>query len=218
MKFLRKNDSPEPEEAADEVEADEEPQAKGHTPKKGRATPSRREREAKRRGPVAPPPKTTREAIKRSRQLRKENPVSKDDRKQAAKTRRERMMAGDDAYLLPRDRGPVKAFIRDCVDARRNLLGLFMPMAILVFASMLVPVPQVQQWTTLAVFVILLVMVVEGVVNGRRITKLTREKFPKETVSTPSTTWYAFVRASQMRKLRVPKPRVQPGGEPVKAR
>lgn len=217
MKFLRKNAPSEPEDAAGEADVDE-PRPKGYTPKKGRATPSRREREAKKRGPVAPPPKTTREAIKRSRQLRKENPVSKVDRKQAAKTRRERMMAGDDAYLLPRDRGPVKAFVRDCVDARRNLVGLFMPMAILVFASMLVPIPAVTQWTTLVVFVILIAMVIEGVINGRRITKLTREKFPKETVSMPSVTWYSFVRASQVRKLRVPKPRLHPGGDPVKAR
>ncbi|GAB3876303.1 hypothetical protein GCM10029964_022730 [Kibdelosporangium lantanae] len=57
----------------------------------------------------------------------------------------------------------------------------------------------------------LVAMMVEGVVNGRRIAKLVRIKFPKEAVRGASIGWYAFVRGSQIRKLRVPKPRVRPG-------
>ena len=41
--------------------------------------------------------------------------------------RREKMMAGEEAYLLPRDQGPVRRYVRDIVDSRRNVLGLFMP-------------------------------------------------------------------------------------------
>ena len=93
---------------------------KGFTPGKGRATPKRREAEAKKRGPVAPPPRTTREAIKRNKVLRQQNPATKDERRAATKERRERMMAGDEKYLLPRDRGPVKAYIRDLVDSDRK--------------------------------------------------------------------------------------------------
>ncbi|SNR46082.1 Protein of unknown function [Haloechinothrix alba] len=187
---------------------------KGGTPKKGRPTPRRREAESKRRGPVAPPPKNTREAIKRSRQQRKQNPgtkMSKEERRAATRERRERMMAGDERYLLPRDRGPVKAFVRDVVDSRRNLLGLFMPLAIVVFLSLLVPDPAIQQAATLATTVMLFGMVVEGVANGRRITKLAREHFPNEVIKGRSIGWYAFVRATQLRRLRVPKPRVKPG-------
>ena len=51
--------------------------------------------------------------------------------------RRERMMAGEEAYLLPRDQGPIRRYVRDVVDSRRNLLGLFMPSALtLLFISM----------------------------------------------------------------------------------
>ena len=114
------------------------PLPKGYTPGKGRPTPKRREAEGKRRGPVAPPPRTTREAIRRSRELRKQNPVSK-ERRAAVRERRERMLAGDERYLLPRDRGPVKAYVRDLVDSRRNVLGLFMPLAIVVFITLLIP-------------------------------------------------------------------------------
>jgi hypothetical protein len=184
---------------------------KAITAGKGRATPKRREAEAKRRGPVAPPPRSTREAIKRNKELRKANPESKEDRRTAAKERRDRMMAGDDKYLLPRDRGPVKAHVRDLVDSRRNLLGLFMPLAIVVFGALLVPYPQVQQYATLLCSVILVGMAIEGFFSGRRISKLVREKFPKEPVNGRSIGWYAFVRASQIRRLRVPKPRVKPG-------
>ena len=184
---------------------------RGFTPSKGRATPKRKEAEGKRRGPVAPPPKTTREAMKRNRDIRKANPASKDERRAAAKERQARMAAGDDKYLLPRDKGPVKAYVRDLVDSRRNLLGLFMPLAILVFVALLVPYPRIQQFATLLTTLVLAGMVVEGFLSGRRITKQVREKFPKETVNSRSIGWYAFVRASQIRKLRMPKPRVQPG-------
>ena len=131
MRFLRRNSTTATEEPLSEASEDTD-NAKAFTPSKGRATPKRREAEAKRRGPVAPPPKSTREAMRRNKELRKANPASKEDRRTAAKERRERMMSGDDKYLLPRDRGPVKAHVRDLVDSRRNLLGLFMPLAVLV--------------------------------------------------------------------------------------
>ncbi|GAA4441572.1 DUF3043 domain-containing protein [Actinokineospora soli] len=212
MRFLRRNPTTDSADEAEEsaVTVGEENLPKGYTPSKGRATPKRRETERK-RGPVAPPPKTTREAIKRSR-------GSKDERKaQAAKRReqrlqqRERMMAGDDKYLMPRDRGPVKAYIRDLVDSRRNLLGLFMPLAVVVFLALLVPSLVVQYYATLACLVMLVAMIGEAVLNGRRIAKQVREKFPKENARGFGIGWYAFVRATQLRRMRVPKPRVRPG-------
>jgi Protein of unknown function (DUF3043) len=214
VRFLRRSsttteDSPDTEAA--EVAESVESHTKGFTPGKGRATPKRREAEGKRRGPVAPPPRTTREAMKRNRELRKANPASRDERRAAAKERQARMAAGDERYLLPRDKGPVKAHVRDLVDSRRNLLGLFMPLAVLVFVALLVPYPVIQTYATLLCTVMLLGMVVEGLLSGRRIARLAREKFPKETINGRSIGWYAFVRASQIRRLRMPKPRVKPG-------
>ncbi|RSN53066.1 DUF3043 domain-containing protein [Amycolatopsis sp. WAC 04182] len=215
MRFLRRSttdtattDTETPGDDAVEV------QAKSYTPGKGKATPKRREAEAKRRGPVAPPPTTMREAMKRNKELRKSakaDPEYKLKQRNAAKERRERMMAGEDKYLLPRDRGPVKAYIRDLVDSRRNLLGLFMPLAILVFVALILPYPEVQRYATLLCTVMLLGMIVEGFLSGRRIAKMVRLKFPNETVKGTSVGWYSFIRASQIRKLRVPKPRVKPG-------
>ncbi|MGW7539488.1 DUF3043 domain-containing protein [Amycolatopsis sp. NPDC054798] len=217
MRFLRRSttDPAAEESAAEAADVDSTVTSKSYTPGKGKATPKRREAEGRKRGPVAPPPTSMREAMKHNKELRKANPVSKEDRKEAARLRRERMMSGDDKYLPPRDKGPVKAYVRDLVDSRRNILGLFMPLAILVFLALLVPAPAVQQYITLVCMAMLLVMAIEGFVNGRKISKLVRERFPKE----PATAfrgvgWYAFVRASQIRKLRVPKPRLK-AGDPI---
>jgi hypothetical protein len=86
-----------------------------------------------------------------------------------------------------------------------------MPLALVIFVALIVPNPQLQSYTTLACLMMLVVMIIEGVMNGRRITRLVREKFPKEPVRGLSVGWYAFIRASQIRKLRVPKPRLKPG-------
>ena len=212
VRFLRRKEA----ESADdvgEVETAEEEAArtKAHTPGKGRPTPKRREAEQRRRGPVAPPPRTTREAIKRARGNKEERKELAAKRRELRVKQRERMMAGDEKYLMPRDRGPVKAYIRDYVDSRRNLLGLFMPLAILIFVALLVPNQRVQALTTLLCLLMLVAMVLEGVLSGSRITKKVRQKFPKEPIRGLSVGWYAFIRASQIRKLRVPKPRVSPG-------
>lgn len=179
---------------------------KGYTPGKGRPTPKRRDAEARRRGPVAPAPRTQREASQRAK-------LSKEDRRSAAAERRERMAAGDDRYLLPRDKGPVRAHVRDIVDARRNLLGLFMPMAIVIFVALLIPQQKVQLDITLLCTLLLIVMAVEGVVIGRLVVKRVRQKFPDAHDGGLGLGWYAFVRATQLRKLRIPKPRVKPGDQ-----
>jgi hypothetical protein len=177
---------------------------------KGRPTPKRREAEARRRGPAPPPPRTQREASR----LARANRPSKDERRRAAAERRERMAAGDQRYLMPRDRGPVRAYVRDLVDSRPHLMGLFMPLAGVVFLSVLLPIPEVQRYLSLFSMVALVTMIVEGVVVGLSIVRKARAKFPDEIIPTPGTMWYVFTRASQPRKLRVPKPRVARGANP----
>ena len=213
MRFLRRKDaeSVAESETGEDAVVEEDGPKKAHTPAKGRPTPKRRDAEQRRRGPVAPPPRTTREAMRRARGDKAERKELAAKRREIRTKQRERMMAGDEQYLMPRDRGPVKAYIRDLVDSRRNLLGLFMPLAVLIFVALLVPDPRVQSLTTLACLLMLVAMVFEGVLSGMRITKLVREKFPKEPIRGLSVGWYAFIRASQIRKLRVPKPRVRPG-------
>jgi hypothetical protein len=204
---LRTADSPADEAVADEAVATDEVRP-SYTPAKGRPTPKRRDAESRRRGPAAPPPKTQREAMRRARG----NKTSKVERRSAAAERRQRMAAGDDKYLLPRDKGPVRAYVRDVVDSRRHLIGLFMPLALLVLVAMVSPVPAIQVYAAPGTLVVLLVMVLEGFLLGRTVVRRVREKFPDATDRPLSLGWYSFVRASQVRKLRVPKPKVKPGG------
>ncbi|WP_241386133.1 DUF3043 domain-containing protein [Rhodococcus sp. CH91] len=220
MKLLRRGGSddsadhkvPAPEASPAEVPDQPAPKV---TVGKGRPTPKRRDAEGRRRGPVAPAPTTAKEARERRKAARKSQ--SKEERKVAAAKRRadaaerrNRMLAGEEKYLLPRDRGPVRAYVRDLVDSRRNLVGLFMPLALVLIMSMFLG-PVVQQYITLAMFVMMLLMVIEGIYLGRLVNKKVRQRFPDSTDGGFGLGWYAFVRASQIKKLRAPLPRVGPG-------
>lgn len=211
MRFLRRSDdSPTSTSGTDEAAGPQEkPLDPRWTQGKGRPTPKRRDAETKRRGPAPAPPRTQREASR----LARANRPNKEERRAQAAERRARMDAGDDRVLLPRDRGPVKAYIRDVVDSRPHLMGLFMPLAVLVLISVLLPIPSIQQYLSLFSLVVLFVMVVEGVTLGIRVTRQAQAKFPNEQIGGLGTGWYAFTRASQIRRLRVPKPRVRRGAQ-----
>jgi hypothetical protein len=205
VRFLRGKTGPgatDPEEPAEEVAPDADDVTHRARPAgKGRPTPSRREAEGRKRGPAPPPPRTQREALRRMR-------GSKEARRNASAARRERMMSGDEKYLLPRDRGPVKAYVRDLVDSRRNISGLFMPLALLVIVVILVPSPAVQQYVSLVSMAMLVTMIVEGVLLGRIVNRRVRERFPDASGTGVGLGFYAMTRATQLRRLRVPKPRV----------
>jgi Protein of unknown function (DUF3043) len=203
VRFLRR--SPEP-----EAKPAQEPPDTVRVGGKGRPTPKRRDAEAKRRGPAPPPPRTQREASR----LAKANRPSRDEQRTAAAARREGMARGDDRYLLPRDRGPVKAYIRDVVDSRPHIMGLFMPLAVVVLVSVVLPFPGIQQYLSLFSLVCLVTMIVEGIFLGLSTARKVRAKFPDEAVNALGIGWYAFTRASQIRKFRVPKPRVERGANP----
>jgi Protein of unknown function (DUF3043) len=216
VSFLRRKPA---DESTADAAAEPEP-APEPTPvdgKKGRPTPKRREAEGRSRGPVAPPPKTQREAIKRSRSAGKS--LTKTERRALATERRERMMKGDDAYLLPRDRGKVRQYVRDRTDARRNLAGLLLPLAVLSFLILLVPVAVVQAYGPLVLMIAIFAAVIDTVFFGHQLGKAVRAKFPNGDQSGLSTKgsalgFYAFNRAVLVRRWRVPRPRVK-AGDPV---
>ncbi|MGH3829638.1 MAG: DUF3043 domain-containing protein [Pseudonocardiaceae bacterium] len=207
MRFPRGNTGPgatEPEPAVVQEPNPDEVSHRARGGGKGRPTPSRREAQGLKRGPAPPPPRTQREALRRTR-------GSKAQRRDATAQRRERMLAGDPKYLLPRDQGLVKAYVRDLVDSRRNLAGAFMPLALLVIVVTFVRSPFVQQYATLVSMAMLVAIIVEGVLLGRTVKRRVRERFPQATESGRSLGFYAMTRATQLRRMRVPKPRVGPG-------
>jgi hypothetical protein len=189
------------------------------TAPKGRPTPKRSEatigRQGK-RGPVAPAPMTGAEARARRKAMtgpklsNEQRKAQKMQRREAMAERREHMMAGEEAYLLSRDQGPVRRSARDVVDARRNLLGLFMPSALgLLFFGM--TAPQVQFYVYPAMMGLMVVMALDGVLLARKVTKLADAKFPDNVESRDKLGFYAIGRASQLRRMRAPRPQVNRG-------
>lgn len=185
------------------------------TAPKGRPTPKRDA--ARRRGPVAPAPMTAAEARRRRKEAKQK--LSREERRelrarqrQRTADRRDKMMAGEDVYLLPRDKGPVRRYARDVVDARRNLLGLFMPIAFaLVFLMLAVPTPQVNALVSIGMLVLVMLSVADALVLGRKVNRLVDAKFPDNTESSWRLGFYAASRASQLRRMRAPRPQVNRG-------
>lgn len=216
MKLLgRKKDNSDSDKAADEAASAVEatPQRAGTAPK-GRPTPKR---DQGKRGPIAPAPMTAAEARKRRKEsgaklTREEKKAASTARRADMAERREKMMAGEDAYLLPRDKGPVRRFVRDVVDSRRNLLGLFMPAALgLIFIMLSVPSPAVQLPLSFAMPVLIVIMLIDALFLGRKVNKLVDAKFPDNTESGWKLGFYAASRASQLRRMRAPRPQVNRG-------
>jgi hypothetical protein len=212
-----KKDDSDSDKVADEATSDTETsqQRAGATPPKGKPTPKRSQG---RRGPVAPAPMTSAEARRRRKEIggpklsREERKTERLTRRADMADRREKMMAGEDAYLLPRDKGPVRRYVRDIVDSRRNVLGLFMPAALgLIFVMLAVPSLQVQRLLSPAMLVLVLIMVIDGFVVGRKVNKLVDQKFPENTESGWKLGFYAASRASQLRRMRAPRPQVDRG-------
>lgn len=193
------------------------------TAPKGRPTPRRGEagnRQRKKKGPVAPAPMTAAQARARRKAMagpklsRAERRAERATRRARMTDRRERMMAGQEAYLLPRDQGPVRRYVRDIVDARRNVLGLFMPSALALLFVMFA-VPQLQLYMSPAMLLLMAAMTVDGIILGRKVAKLVDAKFPNNTESRWKLGLYAAGRASQMRRMRAPRPQVKRGSSVV---
>jgi hypothetical protein len=186
------------------------------TSPKGRPTPKRTDK-TKKRGPVAPAPLTAAEARQRRKEMR--NSMTKEERKaekvrqrSAMATQRERMMSGEEAYLLPRDKGPVRGYVRDLVDSRRNLLGLFLPLSLILIFLMLA-LPKLAYYSPPFTLALMAAMLIDGFLLWRKVNNAVEAKFPDNTESRRKLGLYAVARATQLRRSRIPRPRVDRGAK-----
>lgn len=162
---------------------------------KGRPTPKRREAQAAKKRPLVPADRKAATKADKARQ-----------REQRAKAQ-QAMMAGDERYLPARDRGPIRRFVRDYIDARWNVAELFLPASFVIIVGVLFM--RDLQWlslaTILALYLLIIVSVGDAVIATRRIRRRVVAKFgtyPR------GTTMYAVMRAFQLRRTRVPRPQV----------
>ncbi|MEY3973541.1 MAG: hypothetical protein RJA71_853, partial [Actinomycetota bacterium] len=97
--------------------------------KKGRPTPKRKEAEAARKVSSLAPAST-----------KAEKKRAKEAARAARIASRAAYMRGDENALPVRDKGPVKKFVRNYVDARRSIGEYFLPIIFAVLIMTLIPV------------------------------------------------------------------------------
>jgi hypothetical protein len=144
------------------------------------------------------------------------SPVTKADRsknrdalKAARMEARAAYMRGDESAMPPRDRGPVKRYVRDYVDSRRSLGEYFLPLMIFVLVLTLIPSAEIRFVAIIFMYGAMLYSVVYGFFVSKKIKAIVAEKFPGE--PTKGLGLYGWLRSTQMRKLRAPAPQKKLG-------
>ena len=167
---------------------------------KGRPTPSRKEAEAAARA-RAKVPRTRKELAAAQRSAKSES----------SQRVRAGMKAGDERYLLARDKGPVRRFVRDFVDSRFSFIELMIPLLIATMILGYSGNPTLASIGNSVLFGTILLIIVDMFVLRLRLRRQLAARFPDE--PTKGTTYYAITRALQMRFMRLPKTRVKIGQE-----
>ena len=161
--------------------------------KKGRPTPSRKDAESKRKVSTLAPV-IGKDAKKRDKAIARERRLAV----------REAYLRGDENALPLRDRGPVRRFVRDEVDARRSIGEYFLPIIFVVLLFSVVPNMTVNIIAIILMYTVLLIAVVDGFFLSRKLKKQIAEKFPD--ANPKGLGMYGWLRSTQMRRLRAPKP------------
>ena len=118
-------------------------------------------------------------------------------------------MRGEESALPMRDKGPVKRFIRNYIDSRRNVGEFFLPVVASVLVLSVIHNKFVSLIAILLMYAAMLYTVVSGFFMSRKIRKEVATRFPGE--STKGLGMYGWLRSTQMRRMRAPAPQVQRG-------
>jgi len=115
-------------------------------------------------------------------------------------------LRGDESALPLRDRGDARRFVRNYVDSRRSTGEYFLPTIFVVLVLTLFPVPAIQLGAIALMYAMLIIAVVDGILLSKKIRKAVEEQFPGTV--TKGLGMYAWLRSTQMRRLRAPHPQV----------
>ena len=166
--------------------------------KKGRPTPKRKEAQASTRISSLAPASTK---IEKKR--------AKDAARVARMNQRAAYLRGDEAALPLRDRGAEKRFVRNYVDARRSIGEFFLPVIGFVLILSLIPIGTFAVAGIAIMYSVLLVSIFDGFFLSRKIKSEVAKRFPDK--STKGLGLYGWLRSTQMRRMRAPKPQIKPG-------
>jgi hypothetical protein len=170
---------------------------------KGRPTPKRSEAERNRRQPITG--SGSRSRAPASPRTPEEKARARGDRAR----KYEAMKQGESWALNPRDRGPARALARDYIDSKRRISEYYMYILVVLLAAVFLRNKTEQQYISPLVLVLVVVILVDAQIIRRSLRKLIGERLPGE--STRGLTVYAVMRALQIRRFRMPAPRVRPG-------
>lgn len=170
---------------------------------KGKPTPKRKDVESARKQGISVPkdPKAAKRAARERDRV-------------ARATSRAGLMAGDPNYFPRRDAGPVKAEVRDYIDRRRTVGEYFVPFAFIVLILGLINNATLQVVIIYVWTAILLLVVLDTILLGILLSKFLRNEFPEKSQRKGAVS-YGVLRALQLRRFRIPPPRIRPGGKPV---
>lgn len=161
---------------------------------KGRATPTRREREAANQRPLV------------SNDRRAANKAARAKLAESRERARIGMANGEERYLRVADRGPQRRFVRDYVDARFSVGEALIPVLFVFILGSLIP--QIANYLFLLVWLFFLASIVDAVILAAILRRKIRARFGQQSLKR-GTGWYAGMRAIQLRPLRLPKAQVR---------
>ncbi len=174
---------------------------------KGRPTPKRSEAQRRRTGPVAPPPQTRKEAAARTKE---QAAAAKALRKEGGGPRRAAATAGDERDVAPRDAGPVRALVRDIIDARRNIGVLLLPLALLLVLAQLSGNRRVLDLALTVWLAGVLALFGDIILITVSIRRKVRAQHPGQG-KLRNHVAYGLLRSTVFRRMRLPATRVSPG-------
>ncbi|MGI9155294.1 MAG: DUF3043 domain-containing protein [Marmoricola sp.] len=163
---------------------------------KGRATPTRRQAEA-----------AARERARAGADKKAAQKLLRERRTTDNQKVREGMRSGDERYMMARDKGPEKRFIRDFIDVRLSFMEFLLPVLVVIMALNFSPVASLKSFGTGLWSASVILLLADAAWLMFKLGKELKRRFPDESVRG----WrvYAFMRAIQLRPLRLPKPRLK---------
>ena len=182
MALFRRNNEPDEPEAAPDVDATS-------GTKKARPTPTRKEAEAARRQRVT------------------QTYSKKEARAYASRQARANRLKA----VNQRENVPEKALMRDYVDSRFNLGEFLLPSVVVILAVTVLGtyVRNIAAFATLAMYLFILLVVVDNFLMWRGFKKVLAARLPK--ASPKGLLMYGMTRGTQLRRFRMPAPRVKRG-------
>jgi Protein of unknown function (DUF3043) len=173
---------------------------------KGRPTPKRSEAERNRRQPITGARPGARPGAGSRTPRTPEDKV----RARGDRTRKYEAMRRGEAWALnPRDRGPARQLARDYVDSKRRISEYYMYVLVVLLVAVFLRNKSLQDIISPLVIVLVAIIVIDAQLIRRQLNRLVAQRLPGE--STRGLTMYAVMRALQIRRFRVPTPRVGPG-------